>query len=148
MSSSWRSSAAGCRTRRTRGSFERSDTVMWPSGQYHAGMRWPHHSWRLTFQSWMFSIQSKNTLRWCAWTNFVRPSLTAAMPCRPSACVLTNHCVLEPRLDHIVAALAAAEDHVVRLLARQVAARRESSRMRARAPSRSGRRNDAPVSLM
>ena len=26
-------------------------TVTWPSGQYHAGIRWPHHSCRDTFQS-------------------------------------------------------------------------------------------------
>ena len=26
-------------------------TVTWPSGQYHAGMRWPHQSCREMFQS-------------------------------------------------------------------------------------------------
>ena len=26
---------------------------MWPSGQYQTGIRWPHQSWRLTFQSRM-----------------------------------------------------------------------------------------------
>ena len=27
------------------------------ASSYHAGMRWPHQSWRLMHQSWMFSIQ-------------------------------------------------------------------------------------------
>ncbi len=31
------------------------DTVVCPSSQYHAGIRWPHQSWRLMHQSWMFA---------------------------------------------------------------------------------------------
>ena len=34
------------------------DTCTEPSAsQYHAGMRWPHQSWREMHQGWMFSIQ-------------------------------------------------------------------------------------------
>ncbi len=58
MSVSWVSSAAGRpQVAQASGPSSASETVMWPSGQYQAGMRWPHHSWRPTAQSWMFSIQ-------------------------------------------------------------------------------------------
>ena len=34
------------------------ETVTWPqSSQYHAGIWWPHQSWREMHQSWTFSIQ-------------------------------------------------------------------------------------------
>jgi hypothetical protein len=33
-------------------------TVTWPSGQYQAGIWWPHQSWRLMHQSWMLRIQA------------------------------------------------------------------------------------------
>src|SRR5687768_14468709 len=32
-----------------------SPTKMCPTSSYHAGIWWPHHSWRDTHQSWMFS---------------------------------------------------------------------------------------------
>src|SRR4051794_6683047 len=28
-------------------------TKYWPASSYHAGMRWPHHSWREMHQSWI-----------------------------------------------------------------------------------------------
>ena len=36
-------------------SFSATKTL--PSASYHAGMRWPHHSWRETHQGWIFSSQ-------------------------------------------------------------------------------------------
>ena len=47
MSVSWVSSAAGRpQVAQASGPASASVTVMWPSGQYQAGIRWPHHSWR------------------------------------------------------------------------------------------------------
>jgi hypothetical protein len=34
------------------------ETIVCPFAQYHAGMRWPHQSWREIHHGWMFSIQS------------------------------------------------------------------------------------------
>jgi hypothetical protein len=31
-------------------------TYTLPSSSYHAGIWWPHHSWRLMHQSWMLFI--------------------------------------------------------------------------------------------
>ena len=34
------------------------ETVRWPlTAHYHAGIWWPHQSWREMHQSWTFSIQ-------------------------------------------------------------------------------------------
>jgi hypothetical protein len=63
MSGSWVSSAAG------RPHASQADgppiselTETWPSGQNQAGIRWPHHSCRETFQSRMFVSQCSQTL--------------------------------------------------------------------------------------
>ena len=42
--SAWRRGAADLARRRAR--RRSAITVTWPSGQYQAGIRWPHHSWR------------------------------------------------------------------------------------------------------
>ncbi len=44
------------------------------SPQCHAGMRWPHQSWREMHQSRMFSIQLKNVLFQFSGTNWMWPS--------------------------------------------------------------------------
>src|SRR5207244_1532980 len=53
-SSSWRNSGAS-HSAQAPGSD--SATVVWPSGQYHAGIWWPHHSWREMHQGRIASIQ-------------------------------------------------------------------------------------------
>src|SRR6202044_1281625 len=69
------------------------ETVMHPHAlQCHAGMRWPHQSWREMHQSRMFSIQLKNVLFQFSGTNWMRPSFTAARALSASGFVLTNHC--------------------------------------------------------
>ena len=74
MSASCRSSAAGRpQTSQASGPAASDDTVTWPSGQYQAGMRWPHHSWRDTFQSWMLVIQCSQVFSNRSGTNRVRP---------------------------------------------------------------------------
>ena len=96
VSSSWRSSAAGLpHSAHVSGPSGRSaDTVTWPSGQYQAGMRWPHHSWRLTFQSRMFSIQSKKTFSKRGGTILVRPPRTASMARAAIGFTSMNHWVI------------------------------------------------------
>src|ERR1039457_6806314 len=69
-------------------------TVNWPhSAQCHAGMRWPHQSWREMHQSRMLSIQWKYVLFQFSGTNWMRPSSTAALACSASGFSRMNHCV-------------------------------------------------------
>ena len=59
-SSSWRSAAARRRLVARRAPPPRCGRRRpCPAGSYQAGMRWPHHSWRLTHQSLMLRIHSK-----------------------------------------------------------------------------------------
>ena len=46
-----------CRRPRRCASSSVSATKTLPSSSNHAGIRWPHHSWRETHQGWMFSSQ-------------------------------------------------------------------------------------------
>src|SRR5450756_3001249 len=63
MSSSWRNSAAGRpHTSHADGPAGAAVTEVWPSGQYQAGIRWPHHSCLLMFQSRISVIQCSQTL--------------------------------------------------------------------------------------
>ena len=72
-------------------------------------MRWPHHSWRLTFQSWMFSIQSKKTF-----SKRVRHEPGPALAHGRHGPLghrldVDEPLGLEARLDDVVAALAATD---------------------------------------
>ena len=54
-----------------------SPTKILPASSYHAGMRWPHQSWRLTHQSWMFSSHWLYVVAQFSGTNFTAPVRTA-----------------------------------------------------------------------
>ena len=54
---SWRSGTSAASPERARASASSRPTWMLPASSYQAGIRWPHQSWRLIVQSWMFSIQ-------------------------------------------------------------------------------------------
>ena len=73
------------RTRSSRSSLADGHVVRSP--QYHAGIWWPHHSWREMHQSWMFPIQWKYV--------FAQPR--ARTRCVPSAHRLDRR--LRQRLD-------------------------------------------------
>ena len=99
-------------------------------------MRWPHHSWRLTFQSWMSSIQSKKIF-----SKRARHEARAALAHRRHGPLGHRLDVDEPlgldaRLDDVVAALAVADDHLVGLRLDEVAARLEVGQDARRAPRR------------
>ena len=68
-------------------------TVMWPSAQYHAGIRCPHQSWRLTFQSRISVSQCSHVFSKCAGTMRVFPERVAASAFSASGLVRMNHCV-------------------------------------------------------
>ena len=71
-------------------------TVISPqSAQYHTGILWPHHSWRLMHQSRMFSIQLKYVRVKRSGTNLVSPLRTASIAGSASGFILTNHCLDE-----------------------------------------------------
>ncbi len=88
-------------------------------------MRWPHQSWRLTFQSRMFSSQWKKTFSKRAGRMRTRPSRTEAIAFAAIGLVRMNHCVLRRGSTDVVRALAAADDHLVRPRPLQVAPRLE-----------------------
>src|SRR5271168_5187360 len=69
----------------------RATVISRQSAQCQAGMRCPHQSWREMHQSRMFSIQLKNVLFQLSGTNWMRPSLTAAIAFSASGLVFTNH---------------------------------------------------------
>ena len=95
MSGSWTSSEAGRpQVPQAAGPPASSLTVTWPSGQYQAGIRWPHHSWRLTFQSWIEVIQCSQTFSNRGGTISVRPERVASRAIAASGPVRTNHWVL------------------------------------------------------
>ena len=95
MSGSWVSSDAGrAHTSQAGGPAGSAVTVTWPSGQYQAGIRWPHHSWRETFQSRMPVIQCSQALTNRSGRIRVSPSRVASSADAASGAVLTNHWVL------------------------------------------------------
>ncbi len=95
MSGSWvRSPAGRPHAAQASGPAGSAVTVTWPSGQYQAGIRWPHHSWRLTFQSWMLVIQCSQTFSKRVGTIVVRPLRVASRAAAASGAVRMNHWVL------------------------------------------------------
>ncbi len=95
MSGSWVSWAAGRpQTSQASGPASRDDTVTCPSGQYHAGIRWPHHSWRLTFQSRIVVSQCSQVFSKRAGRMRVRPDRVASSARAASGAVRMNHWVL------------------------------------------------------
>ncbi len=95
MSGSWTSSAAGLpHVPQAVGPSGSADTVTWPSGQYQAGIRWPHHSWRDTFQSRMLVIQCSHVFSSRSGRIVVAPDRVASSAFAASGPVRTNHCVL------------------------------------------------------
>ena len=95
MSGSWASSAAGRpQASHAVGPSGSALTVTWPSGQYQAGIRWPHHSWRETFQSRMLVIQCSQVFSNRSGRIVVRPPRVASRAAAASGPVRTNHCVL------------------------------------------------------
>ena len=95
MSSSWRSSAAGrAHTSQAFGPAGSADTVVCPSGQYQAGIRWPHHSWRLTFQSRISVIQCSQTFTKRSGRICVVPERVASRAAAASGATRMNHWVL------------------------------------------------------
>ena len=116
MSGSWTSSRRRSRADLAGGRARRAPTVTvtWPSGQYQAGIRWPHHSWRETFQSRMLVIQCSQVF-----SNRVGQDRRLARARRLERGVgerlrADEPLGLEPRLDDVVAPLAATDDHLVR----------------------------------
>src|SRR5687767_8728615 len=71
----------------------RATTISRHLRQCHAGMRWPHQSWREMHQSRMLYIHSKYVLLQLDGMNSMRPVSTAAIAFSASGLVLTNHCV-------------------------------------------------------
>ena len=132
--------------RRLSGRPSSAETVTWPSGQYQAGIRWPHHSWRETFQSRMFVSQCSQVFSKCSGTIRVRPARVAASAFAASGSVRMNHWVLSRGSITSSRALAAPDDHLVGRLAGEVAARGEIGQDRGAAP-RTGRvrRRRCPV---
>src|SRR3970040_2881295 len=87
-SGSWISSATGLpHSAQAVGPPSTSETVTWLSGQYQAGIRWPHQSWRLTFQSWIEVIQCSQTFSNLGGTIRVRPARVAASAAAASGAV-------------------------------------------------------------
>ena len=122
-----------------------------PSSSYHAGIWWPHHSWREMHQSWMLLIQcwyveihsvGHEAHALAAAARRGRPaSLTAARQRSWIDLPGKNGCVAgaglrhrdEPlvgqhRLDDLAGASAARHDHLVRLLRDDQALRRRDRR--------------------
>ena len=95
MSGSWMSSAAA-RPQDTQasGPASRALTVTCPSGQYQAGIRWPHHSWRLTFQSRIPVSQFSQVFSKRSGRIRVVPARVAASAASASGRVRMNHWVL------------------------------------------------------
>ena len=95
MSGSCVSSAAGRpQTSQASGPASSAETVTCPSGQYQAGMRWPHHSWRLTFQSRIVVSQCSQVFSNRAGRIRVRPDRVASRARAASGPVRMNHWVL------------------------------------------------------
>ena len=67
-------------------------TVTWPSGQYHAGMRWPHQSCREMFQSRRLSSQPTYARCHRSGQNVMRPSSAASFAGPRNRSTATNHC--------------------------------------------------------
>src|SRR5450756_1857161 len=67
-------------------------TVTWPSGQYQAGISWPHQSCRETHQSRMFRIHSSYVFFQSSGTKRVSPASVAAMAFSARGATFTNHC--------------------------------------------------------
>ena len=63
------------------------------SWQYHAGIRWPHQSWREIFQSRMFSSQSMYVLLKRSGTMRNCPYLSAPSAPVASGVIFTHHCI-------------------------------------------------------
>src|SRR5450755_690639 len=66
-------------------------TVTWPSGQYQAGISWPHQSWRETHQSRMFRIHSSYVFFQRSGTKRVSPASVAATAFSARGATFTNH---------------------------------------------------------
>ena len=74
-----------------------SETVTCPAGQYHAGIRWPHQSWRLTFQSRISVSQCSQTFSKRSGRMTVSPFRVAARAASASGFVRTNLVVFRGR---------------------------------------------------
>ena len=95
MSGSWTSSRPGRRqTSQASGPSGADVTVTWPSGQYQAGIRCPHHSWRETFQSRMLVIQCSHVFSNRGGRIAVSPERVASRAVSASGFVRMNHWVL------------------------------------------------------
>ena len=124
MSSSWRSSARRPAAGRAgAGPAGSAVTVIWPSGQYQAGIRWPHHSWRLTFQSRISVSQCSQTASKRSGTIRVWPAPGGGQGAFGQRLRADEPLGLQARLDDVVAALAAADQHLVGHRRDEVAAR-------------------------
>src|SRR4051794_41848553 len=92
MSGSWWSSDAGRpHASHAVGPSISAETVTWPSGQYHAGIRWPHHSWRETFQSRIVVSQCSHVFSKTGGTILVRPPLVASRAAAAGGAGRMNH---------------------------------------------------------
>ena len=76
-------------------------------------MRWPHHSWRLTFQSRMFVSQCSQVFSNRSGRIRVRPDAGRLERAGRQRLGPDEPLGLEPRLEDVVAALAAPDDHLV-----------------------------------
>src|SRR5216110_1096994 len=63
-----------------RASFSLRATKILPCSSYHAGIWWPHQSWREMHQSWMFSSHCLYTVAHISGTKRVRRESTASSP--------------------------------------------------------------------
>src|SRR4030095_10412173 len=68
-----------------------SATWALPSSSYHAGMRWPHQSWRETHQGWIFSSQLNQVFDQVSGTILISPALVAAIARSASGATFTYH---------------------------------------------------------
>ncbi len=68
-----------------------SATKIEPSSAYQAGIRCPHHNWRLTHQGWMFSIQLKKVFSHVLGTISIAPERTASIGALASSAASTYH---------------------------------------------------------
>ena len=122
MSGSCCSSAAGRpHTSQALGPAASAETVTWPSGQYQAGIRWPHHSWRRHVP--VADVRQP-----------VLPDLLESLGHDARSAVAGRRerrlgerlradepLGLEARLDDVVRALAAPDQHLVRSRADEIA---------------------------
>src|SRR5207302_10727621 len=74
-----------------RAAFSLRATKILPCSSYHAGIWWPHQSWREMHQSWMFSSHWLYVVAEYSVTNLTSPLATARSPACARLSIFTDH---------------------------------------------------------